>query len=161
MRAEIVHGSMGNCHKYGSAVLHRAVRFSIENDLDSDPEVLWHALAKDMWSAQPGSLLIAAIQDERVKGHLLARLNDYDGTRAVFITHLQIDSEAEEDRMQVMADGRDMFVKWGLENGATKIRCWAMNEKLGKLFQHPRFGMKPKDYVLMEASLDAEKPQEA
>jgi hypothetical protein len=151
MRTEIVHASNGNCHKYGSAVLHRAVRFAVQNELDSDPEILWHSMAQQMYANPPSMLMLAAIDGNKVRGHLLARLQEYDGSRSVFISHLQIDKNARENREGVIASGLEMIVNWAKSNGATSIRCWAMNEKVAGIFS--ALGFEPKDYVLMESPI--------
>jgi hypothetical protein len=93
MHAEIVHAAYNNCHTLGGPVLHRAARFAMENDLDSNPEILWATLAGQMLASQPDTIVIAAVDGKTVAGHLVARAVDYDGTRIVMVTQLQIDAK--------------------------------------------------------------------
>jgi hypothetical protein len=75
------------------------------------------------------------------------------------VTQLQIDAKRREDREETMRQGWEKLDEWARAIGATKIRCWAMNEKVASLFE--RFGLEPKDYVLMETEVpEPEVPEE-
>jgi len=148
MYAEIVHFAYNNCHTLGGPVLHRAAKFAVDNDLDSNPEILWHTLASQMAAQNPDTVVIAAVDGKKVAGHLVARAVNYDGNVSVMITQLQIDSKMREDREETMAMGWAKLEEWAKSINAKNIRCWAMNEKVANLFE--RFGLVDKGYVLME-----------
>lgn len=152
MKVEIVNYGAGNCHKYGSQILYRAVKFAEKYDNDCVPEVLWHTITHNFGKQNPEMLVLAAIEDDKVVGHLLCRIVNNDGTLIALITQLEIDQKDREGREQTMLDGmglvRDFATLWGAE----RVRCWARNEKVAKLFV--RFGFEPKDYVLMDRALE-------
>jgi len=152
MKLEVVHQRNRNCHKYGSQVLARAVRFVRANGISGDPDVIWGTLAVQMIMDNPTQLILAAVEDSgKVRGHFIARLLDFDGELQVMITQLEIDRDAREDREVVMQNGMAMTIEWAKSLGATTVRCWAMTPTLAKLFE--RFGLEPKDYVLMERDI--------
>lgn len=150
--AEVVHATRANVHKYGCAVIERAIAFSEEHELDSDPQTLWATLAGSMVNLQPSMLCIAAVEDGEVVGHLTASLLNFHGTIGVFVESLGIDAPRREGREQTMKDGFEEIIAWGRSNNATFIRAWAMNEKLVSVFN--RFGLKEKPYRLIETKID-------
>ena len=154
MKVEIVNYAAGNCHKYGSQILYRAVKFAEKYDSDCVPEVLWNTITYSLRQENPEMLVLAAIEDGKVAGHLLCRIVNNDGTLIALITQLEIDQKKREDREQTMLDGMGLVHNFAKLWGAKRVRCWARNEKVAILFE--RFGFKPKDYVLMDIGLEVE-----
>jgi hypothetical protein len=152
MNVKIVNYGTGNCHKYGSQILYRAVKFAEKYDNDCVPEVLWHTITHNLGKQNPEMLVLAAIEDNKVVGHLLCRIVNNDGTLIALITQLEIDREDREGREQTMLDGMGLVHDFAVLWGAERVRCWARNEKVAKLFE--RFGFEPKDYVLMDRGLE-------
>jgi hypothetical protein len=131
--------------------LARAVRFARVNDISGNPEVLWHTLAYQMMCDNPDTLILAAVDGSKVYGHFIAKLLNYDGELIVMITQLEIDKKQRDNREETMRAGMAETIEWAKSLGATGVRCWAMNETLAKLFE--RFGLAPKDYVLMHLDI--------
>ena len=154
MKVEIVSYGMGNCHKYGSQILYRAVRFAEKYDNDCVPEVLWHTITHNFGKKNPEMLILAAIENDKVVGHLLCRIINNDGTLIALITQLEIDKDDRGGREDTMLGGMDLVAEFATYWGAERVRCWARNEKVAKLFV--RFGFEPKDYVLMDRGLEVE-----
>ena len=70
------------------------------------------------------------------------------------ITQLEIDKKDREGREETMLGGMGLVHDFATLWGAERVRCWARNEKVAKLFI--RFGFEPKDYVLMDRGLEVE-----
>jgi hypothetical protein len=154
MKLEVVSFGARNCHKYGAQVLYRATRFADKYDTDCDPEVLWHTITQSFVQQNPEMLVLAAVEGKKVVGHLLCRIINNDGTMIALITQLEIDSKKREGREETMADGMATVHTFAKAWGCQRVRCWARDEKVAKLFT--RFGFKPKDYVLMDIGLEVE-----
>lgn len=154
MKLEIVSYGAGNCHKYGPQILYRSVKFAEKYDSDCNPEVLWHTITQSFVKQNPDMLVLAAVEEEKVVGHLLCRIVNNDGMLIALITQLEIDSENRELREETMQDGMAVINNFAVAWGAERVRCWARDEKVAKLFE--RFGFKPKDYVLMDRGLEVE-----
>jgi len=154
MKLEIVSYGAGNCHKYGSQILFRAVKFAKTYDSDVDPEVLWHTITQSFVKQNPDMLILAAVEREKVVGHLLCRIVNNDGMLIALITQLDIDQKKRDGREETMQEGMAIIHNFAVAWGAQRVRCWAREEKVAKLFE--RFGFKPKDYVLMDRGLEVE-----
>ena len=154
MKLTVVSYGAGNCHKYGSQVLYRAVRFAEKYDADCLPEVLWHTITLEMAKQNPEMLALAAIENNKVVGHLLCRVINNDGTLICLITQLEMDKKKRDGREDTMIDGMEVIGQFAAAWKCQRIRCWARDEKVAKLFE--RFGFKPKDYVLMDRALEIE-----
>jgi len=154
MELAVVNYANHNCHKYGSQVLYRAVKFAQENDLDSDPEVLWHVITNAMVDQGSDMLVLAAVEKNKVHGHLLVRIVNNDGMLIALITQLAIDIKERDGREETIQDGMAVIHNFAMSKNAKRVRCWAMNEKLVTMFT--RFGFKPKDYVLMDIPLEVQ-----
>lgn len=154
MKVEIVNYAAGNCHVYGSQVLYRATKFVQENDLDSDPEILWHTITQNLVQQNPDMLVLAAVDGNKVFGHLLCRLVNMDGMIIALVTQLAIDRKERDGREETIRQGLELVHQFAVAGGAKRVRCWAMNEKLATIFTE--LGFKPKDYVLMDIGLEAE-----
>lgn len=154
MKLEIISYAAGNCHKYGSQILYRAVRFAKKYDTDCVPEVLWHTITQSFVQKNPEMLVLAAVEKSKVVGHMLCRVINNDGTMIALITQLEIDDKKREGREQTMQDGIGIVHNFAKAWSCQRVRCWARDEKNAKLFE--RFGFKPKDYVLMDIGLEVE-----
>jgi len=154
MELVIVSYANKNCNKYGSQVLYRAIKFARERDLDSDPEVLWHTITNGMVAQNSDMLVMAGLEDGKVIGHMIVRIVNNEGTLIALITQIEIDDDIRDGRDDVWEAGWPIIYQFARSKGATRVRCWAMNEKLAKLFT--RFGFEPKDYVLMDIGLEVE-----
>ena len=154
MKLEIVNYGAGNCHQYGSQILYRAVRFAKKYDIDCVPETLFHTITHAFMAQNPEMLVLAAIERGKVVGHLLCRVINNDGTMICLITQLEIDEKYRNDRELTMMQGMEVIGQFASAWNCQRIRCWARDEKVAKLFE--RFGFKPKDYVLMDRPLEVE-----
>jgi len=154
MKVVIVNYGAGNCHEYGPQILYRAVKFVEKYDNDCVPEVLWHTITHAMRQENPEMLVLAAIEDNKVVGHMLTRIVNNDGTLIALITQLEIDQKQREGREQTMLDGIQLVYNFATLWGAKRVRGWARNKNVAKLFE--RFGFGPKDYVLMDRDLEVE-----
>ncbi|MHC4120584.1 MAG: hypothetical protein ACYSWO_24075 [Planctomycetota bacterium] len=154
MKLEVVSYGNSNCHKYGSQILYRSVRFAKKYDSDCVPEVLWHTITLEMAKQNPEMLALAAVENDKVVGHLLCRVINNDGTLICLITQLEIDKKYTEGREDTMIEGMDVIGQFAAVWGCQRVRCWARDDKTAKLFE--RFGFEPKDYVLMDRALEIE-----
>jgi hypothetical protein len=154
MRLEIVNFCKNNCHKYGSQILYRAIRFAKKYDATCDPETLWHTITIEMAKQSAEMLVLAAVENGKVVGHLLCRIINNDGTLICLITQLEIDEKKRDNREEVMIEGMEIIEQFAEAWKCKRIRCWARDEKVAKLFE--RFGFEPKDYVLMDIGLEVE-----
>jgi hypothetical protein len=154
MKLEVVNYAARNCHKYGSQILYRAVKFAEKYDSDCVPEILWHTITLEMAKQNPEMLVLAAVEDDKVAGHLLCRVINNDGTLICLVTQLEIDEEKRDGREDTMIGGMETIGQFAAAWKCERIRCWARNDKTAKLFE--RFGFKPKDYVLMDRPLEVE-----
>lgn len=154
MRLEIVSYAAGSCHKYGPQILYRAVKFAKQYDTDCVPEILFHTITLEMAKQNPEMLVLAAVENDKVVGHLLCRVINNDGTMICLITQLDIDKEHRDGREDTMIEGMETIGQFAAAWNCQRIRCWAREEKVAKLFE--RFGFKPKDYVLMDRPLEVE-----
>ena len=152
MRVEIVSYAAGNCHKYAADIAKRAVNFSVNNHLDSDPEILYHVIQNGIVSQNSDMLVLAAIEDDKVVGHLITRIVQVDGTLFALITQLEIDKEYRDGRIETISNGLDIIKQFAASRGAKAVRCWAMNQKLAILFG--RLGFVTKPYVMMDLNLE-------
>jgi len=154
MKVELVNFAARNCHEYGPALLYRAVKFSRDNDLDSDPETLYQTMAYEMMRENPDMIVLAAIERKKVVGHLLARVVNIDGTIMILVTQLEIDKKYRDGRQDTILNGFDIIKQFAASKETNKIRCWAMNENVAKIFE--RLGFKPKSHILMDAVMEEE-----
>jgi hypothetical protein len=152
MELKVVNFANRNCHIYGSQVLDRAVKFVEQYDVDADPEMLWHTITNSFVVQNPDMLVLAAVEGEEVYGHLLVRIVNNDGMLIALITQLAIDRDKRDGRETTIEQGLEVIHGFALSKGATRVRCWAMNEELAILFK--RLGFEPKDYVLMDIALE-------
>ncbi|MHC4120798.1 MAG: hypothetical protein ACYSWO_25180, partial [Planctomycetota bacterium] len=81
-----------------------------------------------------------------------------DGTLICLITQLEIDKELRDGREITMIDGMEVIGQFAAAWKCQRIRCWARNDKVAKLFE--RFGFEPKDYVLMDRALEIDNGEE-
>ena len=154
MELAIVNYANKNCHLYGPQVLDRAVEFVNEYDMDSDPEILWHTITNSFVAPDANMLVLAAVEDDVVHGHLIVRIVNNEGMLIALITQLAIDKMERDGREETIQAGMEVIHAYAISKGASRVRCWAMNEELAILFK--RFGFEPKKYVLMDIPLEAD-----
>jgi len=154
MELAVVNYANRNCSDFGTQILDRAMRFAYDMELDGDPEILWHTITQEMVKQNPEMLILAAVDGGKVYGHMICRIVNDDGCLIGLVTQLAIDEEQREGREETIMKGMEVVYAFSRSRGATRVRCWAMNEKLAILFT--KFGLKPKDYVLMDIALEAQ-----
>jgi hypothetical protein len=140
VKIETVHASYRNCHIYGAAALRRAVAFLGKHNLDPDPEVFWHYLANQMFQANPLALVVVAVEDGRVVGHLIAEVQDNYGF--IIATVLQWEMDKGIHHMQkgkAIKEGWSILNGWAKMNNAKKIRGWAVNKDVAQMFEKLAF----------------------
>ena len=154
MELAIVSYANRNCHIYGPQILDRAMDFVEMYDMDSDPEILWHTITNSFVSNDSDTMILAAVEDVVVHGHLIVRIVNNEGLLIALITQLAIDRMERDGREETIQAGMEVIHAFARSKGASRVRCWAMNEELAILFK--RLGFEPKDYVLMDIALEAE-----
>jgi len=158
MELAVISYANKNCHKYGDQLLRRVIDFADKYDLDSDPEILWHTITNAMVVQNSDMLILGAVEDDVMHGHLLVRIVNNDGMLIALITQLAIDMDEREGREETIQAGMEVIHAFATSRGATRVRCWAMSEELAIMFK--RFGFEPKDYVLMDIALEENNGEE-
>ena len=154
MELAIVSYANRNCHIYGPQILDRVMDFVNLYDMDSDPEILWHTITNSFVSNDSDTMVLAAVEDGVVHGHLVVRIVNNEGMLIALITQLAIDKMERDGREETIQAGMAVIHAFAKSKNATRVRCWAMNEELAIMFK--RFGFEPKDYVLMDIALEAD-----
>lgn len=160
MKLEIVHCSAGNVARLGPQVIERAILFAETYDVLVDPQTLMANIAGQMY-AQDGArwmLILAAVSTEyqdAVVGHAIVELVNNHGRTTAVVSQLQVDKDQRVGREETIRSGMGVVWTWAKSMGATKIRAWALNEKLARLYESMR-GFDRKPYVLVEADVDGD-----
>lgn len=127
-------------HLLGQA-LTRIREFSEKYDGDADPVVFCREIQEDFIKQRDHEFfIVVAVEDGRVVGHMLARLESYYGRRYVFI--LQTDISGAGLTPKQIDSGFDMLSNWAQDVSALGIRLAAITETHVRLFKKREFTVK-------------------
>ena len=113
--------------------LERIKNFCLRYDTDSDPKKLAESVQVSFASGNNGVLIMVAVEQYRVVGHLLATMDSWFDKKFITILQYEIDSDSGIDTGFLQA-GFNRIKKWGKEQGAQAIHINARYDKDQELF---------------------------
>lgn len=81
-------------HRLLGQVLRRIRDFSTKYDADGDPRIVAREVELDFASSGGKYLILTAVRDLEVVGHLLARAIDYFGHRYIYVQQMELDERS-------------------------------------------------------------------
>ena len=153
MRIAFVHKTVPGSHKLLweaiKCVRSFAEKFGTWTDIDNLSSQIAIAYGSD---TPPIMLLVALDDDERVRSHLIAVLDDFFGSRTMCILQWEKDKDFDLPA-ELKLEAIEYLRLWATHNGVDKIRIFARNDRVAQLFES-RYGFTRDERVQMTASFD-------
>ncbi len=144
----VVHKSVGTAYQYGVDVIDRVYDFCLKYDSDYSPNVYAAVVAENIFSQETNMLVLAAVLDDGVKGHLVASVESiYGGEPFVTISQCHIDGDISSSG--VVSEMLYTVVEWANNLGCKSVRCVARNAPVARLFKM-KYGFEESGRVIME-----------
>ena len=150
MRVEVVHGTRPESLKYLRPYLKRVLTFSQDIlESDADPDLLYIDLVANFLSENPQKLMMIVVDDQdKIVAHLLAAIEYYYGYTYLTIMHFWKNHNVSLAEIY-KGDAWEFVLRWGQANGAKKVRAFARNKYVARLFK--KFGLNETGVTIVQS----------